>query len=154
MIEIVKKILTMLVGSENLASVGIRLPRRSRPHKELTERQLIQMESEIGAQLFGPVPKGHTRQFFNLDKITWVWYESWTDESIMGKKHELITKYEVHPSGILKVQDGARYTFITGHELNNFVMAVQLYYERTMREIYHVDPLTGRRLDLTQATTV
>lgn len=151
--NLLKKLLTLLIGSDNPASVGMRLPRRPRPHKQLTERQLIQMESQIGADLFGPVPDGHTRQFFNLDRTTWVWYEQWNDP-LTGKKSELITKYEVHPSGILKVQEGARYTFITGQELDNFVMAVQLYYERIMREIYHRDPVSGQKLTLTQVPAV
>lgn len=145
-----KKTLKLLIGSENPSSVGVAMPLRPRPHKQLTERQLIQMESEIGAQLFGPIPEGHTRQFFNLDRTTWVWYEQWKDP-LTGKPRELITKYEIHPSGILKVQEGARYTFITGQELDNFVLAVQLYYERIMREIYKRDPQTGQKLNLNPA---
>ena len=151
--SLVKKITTLLFGSDNLESVGIRIPLTPRPHKQLTERELIQRESEIGAQLFGPVPAGHVRQFFNLDRTTWVWYEQWTD-SITGEKKELITKYEVHPSGILKVQEGTQYTFITDQELDNFVMAVQLYYERIMREIYHRDPINGQSLRPTPVTAV
>lgn len=150
--ELVRKFLTLLFGSDNLATVGIRFPYQPRPHKQLTERQLIQMESEIGAQLFGPIPEGHVRQFFNLDRTTWVWYEQWTDQ-ITGQKQELITKYEVHPSGILKVQDTAHYTFISGAELDNFVRAVQLYYERIMRDIYHRDPVSGQVLN-TAITTL
>lgn len=141
--QLLKKTLKLLIGSDNPSAVGL----RPRPHKQLTERQLIQMESEIGAQLFGPIPDGHTRQFFNLDRTTWVWYEQWKDP-LTGKPRELITKYEVHPSGILKVQEGARYTFITGQELDNFVLAVQLYYERIMREIYKRDPQTGKKINL------
>lgn len=153
MIRLARKFLTLLFGSDNLASVGIHLPYRPRPHKKLTERELIQMESEIGAQIFGPIPDGHTRQFFNLDRTTWIWYEQWTDD-VTHEKHELITKYEVHPSGILKVQEGARYTFITDQELDNFVLAVQLYYERIMREVYKRDPQTGRKLGLKQVPAV
>lgn len=32
----------------------------------MTERELIQLESDIGAQLFGSVPKGHRREFLIL----------------------------------------------------------------------------------------
>lgn len=152
MTSIVKQFLTLLIGSDNPASVGVHMPLHPRPHKQLTERQLIQMESEIGAELFGSVPTGHTRQFFNLDRTTWVWYEQWTD--VTGKKNEIVTKYEVHPSGILKVQEGAHYSFITGEELDNFILAVQLYYERVMREIYKRDPQTGKKLNLTPVTAV
>lgn len=151
--NLLKKFFKHFMGSDDLASVGLQIPLYSRPHKELTERQLIQMESEIGAQLFGDVPEGHTRQFFNLDRTTWVWYEQWSDP-ITGKKEELITKYEVHQTGILKVQEGARYSFLTGDELNNFVTAVQLYYERIMREIYHRDPETGENLITSPVTAL
>lgn len=150
--KLLKKLMVLLTGSDDFDAVGLHIP-RPRPHKQLTERELIQMESEIGAQIFGSVPAGHTRQFFNLDRTTWVWYEQWEDV-FTGKKHELITKYEVHPSGILKVQEGTRYAFITGQELDNFVMAVQLYYERIMREIYHCDPISGEKLNLEQAPAV
>jgi hypothetical protein len=110
----------------------------------LTRRDLIRLESKIGAQLFGPVPEGHRREFFNLDDNTWVWYEEWTDQN--GKHHELTTRYEVHPNGVLKVQDGQPYAVVEGEELRNLAMATRLYYERIAREIYQRDPKTGRSL--------
>lgn len=113
---------------------------RSRP----TQRQLIQRESELGGQLFGPVPEGHRRQFFNLDVNTWIWYEEWTDEK--GEKQSTTTRYEVHSNGVLKVQDGAPYHFIEGQELINLTRAIQTYYERVTREIYHRDPATAKPL--------
>lgn len=113
---------------------------RSRP----TRRQLIQRESEIGGQLFGSVPEGHHRQFFNLDSTTWIWYEEWTDEK--GVPQSLTTRYEVHPNGVLKVQDNAPYYFIEGQELVNLTMAIRTYYERVSREVYKQDPLTAQPL--------
>ena len=114
----------------------------SRPRP--TRRQLIQLESEIGGQLFGSVPEGHHRQFFNLDQSTWIWYEEWTDEK--GVKQNMTTRYEVHPNGVLKVQDNAPYYFIEGQELVNLTMAIRTYYERVSREVYKRDPLTARPL--------
>lgn len=113
---------------------------KSRP----TRRELIQRESEIGGQLFGAVPEGHRRQFFNLDQSTWIWYEEWTDEK--GELKSMTTRYEVHPDGVLKVQDNAPYYYIEGQELVNLTMAIRAYYERVSREVYHVDPLTARPL--------
>jgi hypothetical protein len=113
-------------------------------HTRPTRRQLIQRESELGGQLFGPVPDGHHRQFFNLDPTTWIWYEEWTDES--GKPQSTTTRYEVHENGILKVQDGAPYYFIEGQELINLTVAIRTYYERVSREIYHRDPMTAKPL--------
>lgn len=113
---------------------------RSRP----TRRQLIQRESEIGGELFGAVPEGHHRQFFNLDATTWIWYEEWTNKK--GEKENMTTRYEVHPNGVLKVQDNAPYYFIEGQELINLTMAIRTYYERVSREVYKCDPLTARPL--------
>ena len=144
--SIIEKLLTLLTGADNLAASGIVMPKIGyRPHKVLTERELIQKESEIGAELFGPIPEGHDRQFFNLDESTWIWYEQWTD-SITNRKDSATIRYEIHPNGILKVQEGAKYSFLEGHELNNFIAAIQLYYERVMREVYHSDPESGEPL--------
>lgn len=37
--------------------------RSKRPLKKMTERQLIELESEIGRDLFGPIPADHRREF-------------------------------------------------------------------------------------------
>lgn len=127
--------LSFLVGSDDIGSMF-----RSKP----TERQLIQRESEIGGKLFGPVPEGHYRQFFNLDPTTWIWYEEWTDAK--GEPQRITTRYEVHSNGILKVQDNAPYYFIEGQELTNLTIAIRSYYEKVTREVYHRDPATAKPL--------
>jgi hypothetical protein len=109
-----------------------------------TRRELIQRESEIGGHLFGPVPQGHHRQFFNLDPVTWIWYEEWKDNK--GKVQSKTTRYEVHENGILKVQEGAPYYFIEGQELNNLLKATRTYYERVARDVYNFDAATGKPL--------
>jgi hypothetical protein len=140
-----KKTLVLLTGAEELPSLGIKLPVvGQKSYKTYTERELIQMESEIGSQLFGPIPPGHHRQFFNLDRTTWIWYEEWIDP-VTKKRKDATIRYEVHHNGILKAQEGARYNFLEGQELTNFIAAVQIYYERVMREIYHRDPTTGQK---------
>ena len=131
------KSLQLLTGYE---STGMSSLFRAKPSR----RQLIQMESEIGGRLFGPVPEGRHRQFFNLDDRTWVWYEEWISEE--GKPESTTTRYEVHDNGILKVQEGTPYYFIDGQELINLVSAMGAYYERVMREIYRRDPITGNKL--------
>lgn len=123
-----------------------------RPLKTLTERQLIELESEIGKQLFGVIPPGHRRDFFCLDEKTWVWHEEWKDEN--NKTRSSTTRYEVQPSGILKVQSGRVYKYIEGEELENLVLAVRLYYERCMREIYKKDPYTGKPIIDTPPATI
>ncbi len=117
---------------------------RKRSLRGLTERELIQRESEIGRELFGPVKKGHRREFFNTDAHIWIWHEEWLDDT--GKKQQLTTKYEVHEDGVWKVQPGPRHAKLAGDELRNFHRAVTVYFERVMREVYERNPHTGQKL--------
>ncbi len=121
-----------------------------RLRKGPTLRDLIRAESKIGATLFGPVPANHRREFFCLDEYTWVWYEEWVDE--YGKRHEMTTRYELHPHGVLKVQDGQPYAVVEGEELRNLAIAVRMYYEQVMHDLYHRDPITGRKLSASAGT--
>lgn len=143
MSNVFQKALKLLVGSdERLLSLS---KKKQRPLKGLNERELIQLESEIGSQLFGPIPAGHRREFFCLDKDTWIWHEESIDTET-GKSIVLTTRYEIHENGILKAQEGTRYSFIEGEELNNLLLAVQMYYEQVARKIYKRDPNTGKKL--------
>ena len=47
---------------------------------------------------------------------------------------------------MLKVQEGARYSYLEGEELQNFGLAVRLYYEQVTRQVYRRDPATGQKL--------
>jgi hypothetical protein len=132
-----KKATQLLTGADD-----IRMPRLKFQGK-LTRRELIQRESVIGGKLFGAVPEGHHRQFFNLDRNTWVWYEEWIEN---GKQQSRTTRYEVHENGIMKVQDGAPYYYIEGRELDNLVMAIKLYYEQVAHDVYKFDAATGKAL--------
>jgi hypothetical protein len=55
-------------------------------------------------------------------------------------------RYEVQEKGVLKVQEGARYSYLEGQELQNFMSAIQLYYSRVAREIYNTEPKTPAEL--------
>ena len=150
MSRVFKKALQLLIGADEplfaaqspkpTPAKATKQPKK-RPLDKLTERELIQLESEIGATLFGDVPKESRREFFNLDPSTWIWYDETIDPQT-GHKKQMTIRYEVHKNGILKVQEGARYDFIEGRELENFVVAVQLYYERVQRHVYHREPQT------------
>lgn len=144
--SIFKKALTLVVGDPSSAALA--MPRKSgkkRSARKPTERELIQLESEIGAKLFGDVPEGHRREFFCLDEKTWIWYEEYRDKQT-GKTERRTIRYEVHETGILKVQEGARYSFISGQELKNLVAATTMYYEQVARQVYGRDPRTGQKL--------
>ena len=143
--SILKKALKLVFTDDDKTGLVSILKKKNRPLKKFTERELIQLESEIGATIFGEKPAHVTRrEFFNLDKDTWIWYEEIVDKD--GKKQELTTRYEVQPKGILKVQPNYRYSYLEGDELQNFVLAVKEYYERVSRDLYKRDPQTGYRL--------
>ena len=112
--------------------------------KSITERQLIELESKIGRRLFGPIPAGHSRDFFCLDENTWVWHEEWRDDN--NKQQSSTIRYEIQSGGILKVQPGRVYKYIEGEELRNLAIAIRLYYERCAKRIYGLDPASGKPL--------
>ena len=95
-------------------------------------RNLIRREAKIGGQLFGPIPSGHQREFFCLDEHTWVWHEAWTDEQ--GRPQAVTTRYEVRPSGVLKIQNNQAYQSLSFNEALNLYKAVESYGK-------HVTPL-------------
>lgn len=138
------KALQLLTGTNDQSSL-FKLPPKKRPFKALSERELIQLESEIGSQLFGPIPAGDRREFFCLDDITWIWYEESTDVET-GKKITTTTRYEIHDNGILKAQEGAQYSYLEGKELQNLLLAIHMYHEQVVRQIYKRDPRTGQKL--------
>jgi hypothetical protein len=141
--DVFTKALKILIGDDvSLSSFAVS---KKRPLKELTERDLILLESKIGATIFGPVAPGGRREFFNEDPKNWIWYEEWTGAD--KKQHSTTTRYEVHAEGILKVREGDPYHFIEGQELQNLLVAVQMYRERVMRDIYKRDPQTGKLIN-------
>lgn len=138
--KLIRNFTNLVIGTQPTSKGGPRVN-----FKKLTTRDLIRMESKIGADLFGPIPKGHRREFFCLDEHTWVWYEEWIDSSTK-KKQSVTTRYEIHENGIIKVQDDQPYQVVEGEELQNFITAIQLYYEQVVRGVYHYDPATGKPL--------
>lgn len=141
--DVFAKALKLLVG-DDMSLLPLQTSKK-RPLKELTQRELIILESKIGAQLFGSVAPGGRREFFNEDPKNWIWYEEWVGAD--KKSHSTTTRYEIHPDGILKVREGEPYHFIVGQELQNLSMAVQLYHERVMRDVYNRDPQTGKLIN-------
>ncbi len=138
-----KKALSLIVGETGEKATQLRVPKKHL-FRKFTDRELIQLESEIGAKLFGPIPDNHRREFFCLDQNTWIWYEEGPDAH--GKLTQTTTRYEIHDNGILKVQEGSRYDFIEGAELDNLLVATRMYYEQVSRGIYKIDPHTGKKL--------
>ena len=139
-----KKVVELFAGNDVRAPFHINRTRKPTVQPKLTDRDLLRMESQIGATLFGPIAAGHHREFFCLDESTWIWHEEWRDSS--GKPQQLTTKYDIRDDGIWKTLPGPRYLKVEGEELQNFVLAARLYHERVMRQIYQRDPATEKKL--------
>lgn len=98
-------------------------------------RDLIRREAAIGGRIFGPVPKNGRREFFCLDRRTWVWHEEWVDQS--GQRHAVTTRYDVRSNGIFKAQDGHPYQPLTRDELIRLRDAMLIYNDMVENEIYN-----------------
>ena len=108
--------------------------RRVRRLKHLkTFEDKINAESELGRTIFGPIPAGHQREFFEHRKNLWIWHESWTDSE--GYK-ELTLRYEVRPTGVYKTVNHSPYVKLAGAELDNFRHATRRYLELIKTELY------------------
>lgn len=141
--SVFKKALTLLIGDTGDLSY-LKMPKSNQSFNRMSERKLLQLESKIGRELFGPIPKGHQREFFCLDDKTCIWYEAYKDES--GKDVESTTRYEIQGDRVLKAQGSSRYSYLEGQELTNLLLAIDIYYERVMRGVYNHDPRTGQPL--------
>lgn len=99
-------------------------------------RTLIRREAELGGQVFGTVEQNRHREFFCLDKNTWIWHEEWTEST--GRRQSRTTRYDVRPSGILKAQNNGTYHKIGREEADNLYNAAQVYHDRVLSELYGV----------------
>lgn len=98
------------------------------------ERALIKREAQVGATVFGPVPAGHYREFFNLDRTTWVWYEQWTDDT--NREQRLYTKYEFQSRGVLKTVNNVAKGYVEGPELDRLIDAIKIYRLKVSKQVY------------------
>ncbi len=88
-------------------------------------RDLLRSAAAIGGKLFGPIPTGHRREFFCLDKNTWIWHEEWIDA--LGNRQVQTMRYDVRPDTILKTLDGSSYQTLSTAETQNLVTAARNY---------------------------
>ncbi|MBR2841251.1 hypothetical protein IKE80_00475 [Candidatus Saccharibacteria bacterium] len=99
-----------------------------------TYEDLINAESALGRTLFGPIPEGHSREFFTAKKNVWIWHESWTDD--FGALQDMTVRYEVRPNGVYKRAGQGSYEKIEGEELNNFRQAAHSYLDLVKTKLY------------------
>ena len=102
--------------------------------KPRTLEDKINAESELGRTIFGPIPAGHQREFFEHKKNLWIWHESWMEA---GRHQEITLRYEVRPNGVFKKTNGSAYYKLEGAELNNFINATRKYLYLIKTELYH-----------------
>ena len=100
-------------------------------------REILTREAEIGGRLFGPVKSGNNREFFCLDRHTWIWHEEWIDEKSV--RHLVTTRYDIRPNGIFKAQDGQPYQRLSKIESLHFCKAVLAYNKEVDAELYGIE---------------
>ena len=96
-------------------------------------REYLRREAKIGASLFGPVPRGHQRDFFCLDDNTWIWNEAWEDGN--GQLLNMHTRFDIHSNTIIKHQNGVQVP-MSLNEIANLVHAMEQYYKLVSTQIY------------------
>lgn len=106
-----------------------------RYYNGLSYNDLMDLESKWGGTIFGPVPAGHQREFFEHKKNVWIWYETWTDAA--GMQKDMMIRYEVRPSGVFKRASGQKYEKLSGDELSNFRMAAKNYLNLIKTKLYY-----------------
>lgn len=106
---------------------------RASKHLKLTESDLINAESRLGATLFGPVPEGHRREFFRFKHNVWIYHENWVEN---GKRNESTITYEVRENGVYKLPLGGQYIKLKGAELENFKKATKEYLKLVKQKLY------------------
>ena len=94
----------------------------------------INAESELGRTIFGPIPAGHQREFFEHKKNVWIWHESWNE---LGVRQEITLRYEVRPDGVYKKTNSSPYVKLSGAELSNFRVATKKYLELIKTNLYN-----------------
>lgn len=99
-----------------------------------TTADLINAESKFGRTLFGPIPAGHQREFFQHKKNVWIYHESWQE---LGIKKEMTIRYEVRQDGVYKKPLGGKIVKIEGEELENFRKALHSYLKIVKENLYY-----------------
>lgn len=101
----------------------------------ISANELMNIESEWGGALFGPIPAGHQRNFFEYKKNVWIWYEGWLDKGGILKGTTI--RYEVRPAGVFKRVDNSKYEKISGAELDYFRMTLHQYLKLMKNKLYY-----------------
>ena len=107
--------------------------------KAVIHRNILRDLAKMGGEVFGDIPAGTRREFFCLDRHTWVWHEEWTDKD--GARKIRTTRYDIRPQGIFKAQDGQPYQPVSLEEAQRFGAAIKEYQRRMHAKF---DPLVAQ----------
>ena len=119
---------------KKLSEAGHAMVSPSTYRNRVSYDDLINAESEIGRTIFGPIPFGHQREFFESKKNVWIWHESWRNPS--GTTEGMTIRYEVRPTGVYKKVNNLDYTKFQGDELDNFRTAAKTYLNLVKQGLY------------------
>ena len=125
--------LKKLLKLPELPKIDLFKPQSSYSNR-LSYEDLINAESALGRTLFGPIPAGHQREFFEHKKNVWIWHEGWVNED--GQEQGVTIRYEVRPEGVFKKANGGNYQKVEGAELNNFRTAARSYLNLVKSKLY------------------
>ena len=125
--------LKKLLKLPELPKIDLFKPQSSYSNR-LSYEDLINAESALGRTLFGPIPAGHQREFFEHKKNVWIWHEGWVHE--VGQEQGVTIRYEVRPEGVFKKANGGNYQKVEGAELNNFRTAARSYLNLVKSKLY------------------
>ena len=103
----------------------------------LTVSELMQMESEVGSEIFQSSCGGDYVRFFNESRNHWFFYREQRKENGLIDSHTI--HYEVRDNGVVKTSDktGPRLQYLDDVELENFFSAVNAYNLKIMNSIYN-----------------
>ena len=101
---------------------------------KLSYDELVNAESALGRTIFGPIPEGHQREFFEYRKNVWIWHESFMNPD--GVMQDMTVRYEVRPTGVYKRPGDGNYRKIEGVELDNFRKAARIYLDLIKAKLY------------------
>lgn len=103
--------------------------------RSATLRQLIDKESQLGAQIFGAFPAYDKRYFYCFDERMWIWHEERMNAHT--GKHDIMTvSYNITDRGILKSYGDNQSSYVQGDELEHFTSATEEYAVRVYGELY------------------
>ena len=127
----------LLIGKKQSNTLSNSAGYKGDPHRysnKLSYDDLVNAESELGRTIFGPIPVGHQREFFEYRKNIWIWHESFMDAS--GVLQDMTVRYEVRPDGVFKRPNEGGYRKIEGVELDNFRKAARMYLDLVKAKLY------------------